>query len=147
TNALITRRGAPCGLITTRGFADALRIGNQNRPRLFELNIRRWPVLFEHVEEIDARMDASGSELVPPDDGQIDAALQRLRDAGCQSLAVCLLNAYRADAHELRVEERARRMGFEEISISSRVAPLVKLVSRGDTTVVDAYLNPILRRY
>ncbi len=147
TNALITRRGAKTALVTTRGFADILHIGYQNRPRLFDLAIRKPPPLFAAVVEIDERIDAAGRVLVPADPAQVRDQLARLSAQGIESLAVCLLHSFVFAKHEELVERSARELGFEEISVSSRIAPLVKIVSRGDTTVVDAYLNPVLRRY
>ncbi|MCA9099977.1 MAG: hydantoinase B/oxoprolinase family protein, partial [Planctomycetales bacterium] len=147
TNALITRRGARTALVTTRGFADVLHIGYQNRPRIFELAIAKPPPLFAAVAEIDERVTADGAVLRAPDKAQVREALAALRGAGVESLAVCLLHAYRYPKHEQFVAAVARELGFDEISTSSSVAPLVKIVSRGDTTVLDAYLNPVLRGY
>ncbi|MEX0678488.1 MAG: hydantoinase B/oxoprolinase family protein [Pirellulales bacterium] len=147
TNALITRRGAKTALVTTRGFGDILHVGYQNRPRIFELAVRKRKPLFAAVVEIDERVDFEGRVLASPDAGQVRTQLESLRKSGIESLAVCLLHAFVRPDHEELVAEVARDVGFEEISISSRIAPLVKIVSRGDTTVMDAYLNPILRRY
>lgn len=147
TNALITRRGAKTALVTTRGFADILHIGYQNRPRLFDLAIKKPPPLFAAVAEIDERISAEGEILLAADETQIRGELLRLREQAFESLAICLLNAHVQPRHEEIIERIARDVGFEEISVSSRVAPLIKIVSRGDTTVVDAYLNPVLRRY
>ncbi len=147
TNALITRQGAPTALVTTRGFADVLRIGYQERPKLFELSVRKTRPLFCDVVEIDERVTSDGKVLVAPDPEAIRSRLAALRQQGIQSLAVCLLNAYVQPRHEELAAEVARAIGFEEISLSSRVAPLQKIVSRGDTTVMDAYLNPVLRVY
>ena len=147
TNALITRRGARAALVTTRGFADVLEIGYQNRPRLFDLAIHKPPSLAAAVVEIDERIDAAGRVLVAPDEAEIGRQLLALRAAGIESLAICLLHSFVRGDHEALVERVAREVGFDEISVSSRIAPLAKIVSRGDTTVVDAYLNPVLRRY
>lgn len=147
TNALLTRRGARTAFVTTRGFADVLRIGYQNRPRLFDLNIRKPEPLYECVAEIDERLAADGSVLKPLDEAAARRELQRLREQGVTSLAICLLHAYLNPAHELRLAELAAEAGFDEVSLSSHVAPRMKIVPRGDTTVVDAYLNPILREY
>jgi len=147
TNALITRRGARTALITTRGFGDILHIGYQNRPRLFELAIRKRVPLFEAVLEIDERVNAEGRVLCVPDEAAVRRQLESLRATGIQSLAICLLHGFVNNTHEELVARIAREVGFEELSVSSRIAPLVKIVSRGDTTVADAYLNPILRRY
>ena len=147
TNALITRRGAKTALVTTRGFADVLEIGYQNRPRLFELDIHKPPPLFSAVIEIDERITAEGRVLRAPDPPAVRRDLRSLRARGIESLAICLLHAFERPDHERLVARIAREIGFDEISISSEVAPLVKIVSRGDTTVVDAYLNPVLRHY
>jgi len=147
TNALVTRRGARTAFVTTRGFADILRIGYQNRPRLFDLTIRKPEPLFESAVEIDERITPDGEVLVRPDPGKIRASLVELHERGIESLAVCLLNAYCRPEHEALVGQIAREVGFAEISLSNETAPLIKIVSRGDTTVVDAYLNPVLRSY
>lgn len=147
TNALITRRGAKTAFVTTRGFGDILQIGYQNRPRLFERNIRKPEPLFATSVEVHERVTSDGQVLAAPDTEAICRQFERLRAEGVESLAVCLLHAYAFPEHEQLVEQLAREVGFQEISVSSQVAPLVKIVSRGDTTVVDAYLNPILRAY
>ncbi len=147
TNALLTRRGAKVGFVTTRGFRDVLLIANQDRPRLFDLNIQKPEPLFAAVTEIDERLDSQGRVLVAPDESVIRSQMATLRESGCESLAICLLHAFANPSHELIVERIAREAGFTEISTSSRLAPLIKIVSRGDTTVLDAYLNPILRAY
>ena len=147
TNALLTRRGARTALVTTRGFGDILLIANQERPRLFDLAITKPEPLFEQVIEIDERLDATGRLLRAPDETTVRLQLNGLREAGIESIAVCLLHSFANPAHEQIVERLAREAGFNEISVSSRLSPLIKIVSRGDTTVVDAYLNPILRRY
>jgi len=147
TNALLTRRGARVGFVTTLGFKDVLRIGNQDRPRLFDLDIRKPEPLFAAVAEIDERLAADGSVLQAPNPESVRTALEELRRHGCDSLAICLLHAFANPTHETLVEQIAREMGFADVSRSSRLAPLIKIVSRGDTTVLDAYLNPILRAY
>ena len=147
TNALITRTGAPTALVTTRGFKDILRIGYQNRPRLFDLAIQKPEPLYRAVVEIDERITAEGEVLQAPNEEQIIAQLRDLESEGIHSLAISLLNGYVNAEHEKLVERAAREIGFHEISTSSHVAPLIKIVSRGDTTVVDAYLNPVLRSY
>jgi 5-oxoprolinase (ATP-hydrolysing) len=147
TNALLTRRGARTGFVTTRGLGDVLHIGYQNRPKLFELSIRKPPPLFAATAEIDERLAADGTVLVAPQPEHVRAQLESLRAQGIESLAICLLHGGTYGAHEALVEQIAREVGFTEISVSHRVAPLVKIVSRGDTTVVDAYLNPVLRDY
>ncbi|MEX2288466.1 MAG: hydantoinase/oxoprolinase family protein, partial [Planctomycetaceae bacterium] len=147
TNALLTRRGARTAFVTTRGFADVLVIGNQDRPRLFDLAIHRPAPLFERVVEIDERIAADGSVLVAPDAAQIRGQMEQLKETGVESVAICLLHSFANPAHEQLVERAAREAGFTEISTSSRLSPLIKIVSRGDTTVMDAYLNPVLRAY
>jgi 5-oxoprolinase (ATP-hydrolysing) len=147
TNALLTRSGARVALVTTRGFRDILEIGYQNRPKLFELAIRKPEPLYAAASEIDERVAPDGTVLTAPSDGQIHAVLIDLKERGIESLAICLLNSYACPAHEQQVERLARELGFAEISLSSRVSPLMRIVPRGDTTVVDAYLNPVLRSY
>jgi 5-oxoprolinase (ATP-hydrolysing) len=146
TNALLERKGAKVAFVVTQGFKDVLLIGNQDRPRLFDLAIKKPQPLFSTVVEIDERLDADGKVLVAPNSDTLRKQFRDLRSASVDSLAICLLHAYVNPAHEDLVESIAREAGFEEISVSSRVSPLIKLVSRGDTTVLDAYLNPILRR-
>ncbi len=147
TNALLTRRGARTAFITTKGFADVLLIGNQDRPRLFDLAIQKPEPLFESVVEIDERLAADGSVLLEPDREFLRSQLKELHTTGVESIAICLLHSFANPQHELLVEEVAREVGFTEISTSSRLSPLIRIVSRGDTTVMDAYLNPILRDY
>src|SRR5262249_45142719 len=141
------RRGARAAFVATRGLGDLLAIGYQNRPRLFDLAIRKPQPLAERVIEIDERIAADGIVLIGPDENVIRQQLVEAKEAGVGSLAICLLHAFDHPAHEEVVERIAREVGFAEISRSSRVAPLIKLVSRGDTTLVDAYLNPVLRAY
>jgi 5-oxoprolinase (ATP-hydrolysing) len=147
TNALITRTGARTALVTTRGFGDLLHIGYQNRPKLFELNIRKRPPLFAVVVEIDERTAADGTVLKPLDSRTVTEQLATLKQTGVESLAICLMHAGEHPAHERLVAGIAREIGFAEISVSHEVAPIAKMVPRGDTTVMDAYLNPILRTY
>lgn len=147
TNALLTRRGAKVGFVTTRGFRDILLIANQDRPRLFDLAIQKPEPLFAAVVEINERLDASGRSLTDPREDDVRNKLRALKQAGCESIAICLLHAFANPTHEFLVEQIAREVGFTEISTSSRLAPLIKIVPRGDTTVLDAYLNPILRDY
>ena len=147
TNALLTRQGARTAFVTTRGFGDVLLIGNQDRPRLFELAIRKPEPLFEQVVEIDERMDAEGHVLLAPDEAAVRRQLAQLKETDIQSIAICLLHSFANSDHERLVERIAHEVGFEEVSTSSRLSPLIKIVSRGDTTVMDAYLNPILRDY
>jgi len=147
TNALLERRGEPTLLLVTRGFRDALRIGYQTRPDLFTLDIELPEMLYSEALEVDERIGAQGEVVRPLDEASARAGLQAAHDRGLRSLAVLFMHSYRYPEHEQRVAEIARQIGFSQISISSQVSPLMKLVSRGDTTVVDAYLSPILRRY
>jgi len=147
TNALLTRTGAEVALLTTAGFGDLLEIGEQTRPQLFELTIRKPQPLTHRVIEVDERLDASGAILRGLDEDALVATLRGVRDAGVASIAVCLLHAHVNDVHERRIGELAEQIGFANISLSSRVAPLIKLVARAETTVLDAYLNPVLGSY
>ncbi|MCB1803619.1 MAG: 5-oxoprolinase, partial [Candidatus Competibacteraceae bacterium] len=147
TNALLERRGEPTLLVTTRGFGDALQIGYQARPRLFDLAIKLPEMLYVEVAEINERLSAQGEVLEALDLVQARAALQAAYEQGLQACAIALLHGYRYPAHEQQLAELAREIGFRQISVSSATSPLMGLVSRGDTTVVDAYLSPILRRY
>ena len=147
TNALLERKGERTLFVTTRGFGDALRIGYQERPRLFDLHIVLPALLYERVIEVDERVDARGRVLRPLDEDRVRADLQAAFDAGIRSVAVALMHGYRQRGHELGVGEICRQIGFTRVSLSHEVSPLVKLVSRADTSVVDAYLSPILRRY
>ncbi len=147
TNALLEREGEPTLLVTTRGFKDALRIGYQNRPDLFALHIELPQMLYSDVLEVDERVDAHGNVLLALDETSATRGLQESFDRGIQSVAIVLMHGYRYHDHENRLAGLAEDIGFTQISVSNRVSPLMKLVSRGDTTVVDAYLSPILRRY
>ena len=147
TNALLERKGEDTVLVTTRGFADALRIGYQNRPRLFDLNIELPEMLYAQVIEVDERMSAQGDVLKPLDADGARTALEEAYRAGLRSTAIVFMHGYRFSDHEAAIAEIARDVGFTQISASHQVSPLMKLVSRGDTTVVDAYLSPILHRY
>ena len=147
TNALLERRGEPCVLAVTRGFADALRIGYQNRPRLFDRHVVLPDMLYERVVEIDERVAADGALLRPLDEDGARAALREAYESGLRACAVLFMHGYRHDAHERRVAAIAREIGFTQVSASHAVAPLMKLVSRGDTAVADAYLSPVIRRY
>ncbi|MFJ8625096.1 hydantoinase B/oxoprolinase family protein [Kitasatospora sp. NPDC093550] len=147
TNALLERTGEPTALCTTRGFADALRIGYQNRPQIFAREIILSDPLYARVVEVDERIAADGEVLRPPDlDRLADDLGDCLRD-GIRSVAVACLHSYLHPAHEREIGRLAERLGFDQVSLSSEVSPLMKLVPRGDTTVVDAYLDPGLRRY
>lgn len=147
TNALLERKGDRTVLAITQGFKDALRIGYQNRPDIFALEIILPEMLYEQVVEIAERYDAQGNELIPLDKIRATQDLQAAYDSGIRSCAIVLMHSYRYPQHELEVASIARKIGFTQISISHQVSPLIKLIGRGDTTVVDAYLSPILRRY
>lgn len=147
TNALLERKGERVALLITAGFGDLLRIGTQARPALFDLDIRRPDLLYEQVFEIPGRLDAEGAEVRQLDEEAVVAALAQARSAGIAAVAVALMHGHVNPAHEARVGELARDAGFSQISLSHQVSRLAKLVPRGDTTVVDAYLSPILRRY
>jgi len=147
TNALLERTGDRTLLVITKGFADALRIGYQNRPDLFARHILLPELLYERVVEVDERMDAHGAVLKAPDADAARSALKAAFADGIRSAAVVFMHGYRYPAHEKLVAALAREVGFTQVSTSYETSPLMKLVSRGDTTVVDAYLSPILRRY
>ncbi len=147
TNALLERKGARTAFVTTTGFGDAPRIGFQDRPRLFDLAIRKPPVLFERAVEIDGRLDPDGNELLPLDEDAARDAFRELRTEGVEALAICLLHATANDAHEVRLGELARDAGFRDAVLSSRSSPVTGLVMRGDSTLVDAYLTPVVRSY
>jgi len=147
TNALLERQGEPTLLVSTRGFGDALRIGYQARPRLFDLAIKLPEMLYTEVAEIDERLNAQGEQLCRLDLAQARRVLQQAYARGLRACAIALLHGYRYPAHEQQLAELAREIGFTQVSVSSETSPLMGLVSRGDTTVVDAYLSPILRRY
>jgi 5-oxoprolinase (ATP-hydrolysing) len=147
TNALLERAGEPVVLVTTSGFADALRIAYQNRPRLFDRHIVLPEVLYSRVIEASERVSASGQVITPLDEPGVERSLRAAYDDGLRAVAVVLLHGYRFGAHEQQIGAIARRIGFTQVSLSHQTSPLMKLVSRGDTTVTDAYLSPILDRY
>jgi 5-oxoprolinase (ATP-hydrolysing) len=147
TNALLERKGDRVLLLVNRGFADALRIGNQARPRLFDLAITLPTMLYERVAEIGGRVGVDGAEVEPLDEDEARAVLADSRAAGIKACAIVLMHAWKYPAHEQRLAELAAEAGFTQVSASHAVSPLLRLVPRGDTTVVDAYLSPILRRY
>ncbi|HKJ62767.1 MAG TPA: hydantoinase/oxoprolinase family protein, partial [Hyphomicrobiales bacterium] len=147
TNALLERKGERTLLLITQGLGDLLRIGYQNRPRLFDLNIVLPELLYERVEEVRERVAEDGGIVTPLDTEQARALLQKAHDDGFRSVAIAFMHGYRFQDHEKQVGALAREIGLTQISLSHEVSPLIKLVSRGDTTVVDAYLSPILRRY
>ena len=147
TNALLERKGERLALLTTRGFADALRIGTQARPEIFARHIVLPEQLPARVVEIDERVAADGAVLQPLDDDAARDALRALHDDGFDSIAIVLMHGWKYREHEAKLAQIARAIGFAQVSVSHEVAPLIKLVPRGDTTVVDAYLSPVLKRY
>jgi 5-oxoprolinase (ATP-hydrolysing) len=147
TNALLEHKGERTALVITRGFGDALRIGYQNRPDLFARRIVLPEQLYECVIEAQERVSASGAVLAPLDRDALRLALRAAYDSGIHAVAIVFMHGYRFPAHEQQAAALARDIGFTQISTSHEVSPLMRLVSRGDTTVVDAYLSPILRRY
>ena len=147
TNALLERKGEPTLLVTTRGFRDALRIAYQNRPRLFDRRIVLPELLYSDVIEAQERLSAQGDVLQPLDEVALRADLHAAHARGLRSVAVVFMHGYRFTAHEQAAARIARELGFTQVSTSHETSPMMKFVSRGDTTVVDAYLSPILRRY
>lgn len=147
TNALLERKGDRTVLVITKGFQDALRIGYQNRPDIFARQIVLPEMLYERVIEVEERYTAQGEELIPVNLNVFKRALQAIYDDGIRSCAIVFMHGYRYPEHEQQIATIARNIGFTQVSVSHEVSPLMKLVSRGDTTVVDAYLSPILRRY
>jgi 5-oxoprolinase (ATP-hydrolysing) len=147
TNALLERKGERTVLAITRGFGDALRIAYQNRPKLFVRRIVLPALVHERVVEIDERIGARGEVVRAVDLGSAERDLRSAYEDGIRACAIVFMHGYRYPEHERSVAELARAIGFEQVSVSHEVSPLMKLVSRGDTTVVDAYLSPILRRY
>lgn len=147
TNALLERRGCPTALIVTQGFADALAIGYQNRPDIFALEIVKPAPLYDRVIEANERVGAEGEVLVPLDTEAVAAALLKCAADGIEAVAICLLHGWRWPEHEQRIAALAAEAGLRQVSVSHDVEPLVKLVSRAETTLVDAYLTPVLYRY
>jgi len=147
TNALLERKGDPTALFITRGFRDQLKIGYQNRPRIFDRHIVLPEPLYDTVHEANERLTARGEVLQPLDESQARRDLADAFRRGCRAAAIVLMHGYRYPAHERRLAALALEAGFTQVSISHEVSPLMKLVSRGDTTVADAYLSPLLRRY
>jgi 5-oxoprolinase (ATP-hydrolysing) len=147
TNALLERKGEGVALAISRGFGDALRIGYQARPEIFARHIVLSSMLYERVVEIDERVGVDGDVLVPLDQAQAREALTGVRESGIDALAIICMHGWRYSEHETRLAEIAGELGFTQVSVSHEVAPLIKLIGRGDTTVVDAYLSPVLRRY
>jgi 5-oxoprolinase (ATP-hydrolysing) len=147
TNALLERKGDRTLLVTTQGFRDALRIAYQARPRLFDRHVVLPELLYEQVVEARERVGAQGEVITPLDEAALRVSLQQALDTGIRACAIVFLHGWRFTAHEAAAARIAREMGFTQVSVSHEVSPMMKLVSRGDTTVVDAYLSPILRRY
>src|SRR6516165_3671612 len=147
TNALLERKGERTLLLITKGFRDALKIGYQARPKIFARHIIKPQMLYERVVEVDERVRADGTVEREPDLVAVRAELSAALAAGIKAVAIVFMHAYRYCEHEQRVAALARELGFPQVSVSHEVSPLIKLVGRGDTTVVDAYLSPILRRY
>src|SRR6202521_1746629 len=147
TTALLERQGERTLLVVNRGFAAALRIGNQTRPRLFDLDIRLPSMLYESVVEIGGRVGIDGTEIEALDEASAREAFAEARAAGISACAIVLMHAWKFPEHERRLAALAQAAGFTQVSASHRVSALLRLVPRGDTTVVDAYLSPILRRY
>ncbi len=147
TNALLERKGEPTLLVTTSGFRDALRIAYQNRPRLFDRHIVLPELLYCAVIEANERMGAQGEVVQALDEALLKTELLSQYECGLRSVAIVFMHGYRYTAHELLAEQLAKEIGFTQISVSHKTSPMMKMISRGDTTVVDAYLSPILRRY
>lgn len=147
TNALLERKGEPTALVITRGFGDALRIAYQNRPHIFAREIVLPELLYDQVIEVDERVTADGEVLRAPDLEQLAPRLRQAYEDGIRAVAVVCMHSHLHPAHERAIGELAARTGFPQISLSSEVSPLMKLIPRGDTAVVDAYLSPVLHRY
>ncbi|GAA1882603.1 hydantoinase B/oxoprolinase family protein [Streptomyces durmitorensis] len=147
TNALLERKGEPTALVITRGFGDALRIAYQNRPHIFAREIVLPELLYDRVIEVDERVTAEGEVLRAPDLEQLAGPLRQAYEDGIRAVAVVCMHSHLHPAHERAIAELAERTGFPQVSLSSEVSPLMKLVPRGDTAVVDAYLSPVLHRY
>jgi 5-oxoprolinase (ATP-hydrolysing) len=147
TNALLERKGEATLLVTTQGFGDALRIAYQNRPRLFDRQIVLPELLYSAVVEAQERVTVDGEVLQPLDEAHLRTQLMQWHAQGVRSVAIVFMHGWRHTAHELAAARLAREVGFTQVSTSHQTSPMMKLVSRGDTTVVDAYLSPILGRY
>jgi 5-oxoprolinase (ATP-hydrolysing) len=147
TNALLERTGDRVALVITKGFGDALRIGYQNRPRIFDRHIVLPEMLYDRMVEVDERITADGSVLRAPDLERLAPLLQSAYDDGIRAVAVVCLHSHLHPAHERQIGKLAEQIGFDQVSCSSEVTPLMKLVPRGDTAVADAYLSPVIRRY
>jgi len=147
TNALLERKGDRVALLITKGFRDALRIAYQNRPKLFDREIVLPELLYEEVIEVDERVDRDGNVLVPMDESALEKGLQHAFNNGIRACAIVFMHGYQYKNHEQKAAALAQQVGFTQVSTSHEASPLIKLVGRGDTAVVDAYLSPILRRY
>ena len=147
TNALLERKGDRTLLLITKGFGDLLRIGYQNRPLLFDLNIKLPELLYERVIEVSERLNAKGEIIKELNEEEVRNSLIKAKSDGINSVAIAFMHSYINPSHENIIEKIAKEENFNQISVSHKVSPLIKLVGRGDTTVVDAYLSPILRRY
>ena len=147
TNALLERKGEPTLLVTTKGFRDALRIAYQNRPRLFDRNVVLPELLYRAVIQAHERVGAKGEVLQTLDEQLLKTELLTQHSKGLRSVAIVFMHGYRYTEHEKAAKRIAQEVGFTQISTSHETSPMMKFVSRGDTTVVDAYLSPILRRY
>jgi len=147
TNALLERKGDRTLYVTSQGFGDALRIGYQSRPRIFDLDIKLPELLYEQVIEADERVNAQGTVLLPLNTKKLKAEMISAFEKGIRSIAIAFMHGYKYTDHEIQAAEIAMEIGFTQISSSHTVSPLIKLIARGDTTMVDAYLSPILRRY
>ena len=147
TNALLERQGEKTLLAITQGFGDILRIGYQNRPKLFAIDIQLPEMLYSDVIEIDERLDPHGDVIRPLDEKNTEKQLQQYFVDGYRTIAITLMHGYRYPEHEKKIAAIAQRIGFTQISTGHQVSPLMKIIPRGDTTVLDAYLSPVLRRY
>ena len=147
TNALLERKGDRTLLLITKGFGDLLRIGYQNRPLLFDLNIKLPELLYERVVEVSERLNEKGEVVTKLNEKEVRNSLIKAKSDGINSVAIAFMHSYINPDHENKIEQIAKEENFNQISVSHKVSPLIKLVGRGDTTVVDAYLSPILRRY
>jgi len=147
TNALLERKGEPTVLAITEGLTDLLEIGHQARPKTFAMNIEKPELLYDEVLGIRERLHSDGEVLLELDHTRTRSSLAKAYNKGYRSIAIVLMHAYKFPEHEKQVAELAAQIGFQQISISHEVSPLSKIVPRGETTIVDAYLTPILRRY
>ncbi|MEE2877353.1 MAG: hydantoinase B/oxoprolinase family protein [Candidatus Neomarinimicrobiota bacterium] len=147
TNALLERKGTPIALFITKGFGDLLEIGNQARPKLFDLSVKKPDQLYTIVREVEERLDHEGNVVHPLNETSLRKDLEEVHHRGFTSVAIVLIHAWRNGEHESHIADIAREIGFSHISISHKIMPLIKIVGRGQTTVVDAYLSPILLEY